>query len=116
VFVPAPLNFSSHIVTRFLTNLRNATAHGDARNIEPFHVEKPNRTEQFLAGFTFHCLEKDRGGEIIWQGQITLLEDDMRRIGCHLAKTYCDAMRHSEAHRHDGRFGSDAASIREAAA
>lgn len=117
IHVPAPLNFTDHTVERFLINLRDATAHGDARNIEPFHVE--NRDSRLLAGFTFRCIEIDRrqGRRIAWQGQITLLEDDMRRVGLHLAKTYCDALRHSEAHRHDGRFGSDAAiSIRETAA
>jgi hypothetical protein len=46
-----------------------------------------------------------------------LLEDDMRRIGGHLAKIYCDALRHSEAHRGDSHFGTEAASsVRETAA
>jgi hypothetical protein len=119
VHVPAPVNFDEHTVGRLLINLRDATAHGDARNVEPFHVEKRNSGERLLAGFTFHCSEKDRKNRrrIAWQGQITLLEDDLRRIGCHLAKTYCDAMRHSEAHRRDGYFGKDAAnSVREIAA
>jgi hypothetical protein len=117
--VPAPFNFGEHTVGRLLINLRDATAHGDARNVEPFHVGKHNSNERVLAGFTFHCSERDRRNRrrLAWQGRITLLEDDMRRIGCHLAKIYCDAMRHSEAHRHDEYFGRDAAnSVREAAA
>jgi len=52
----------------------------------------------------------------IWEGKITLLEKDMRRIGSHLAKSYCDALRRSERHHRDGHFGNDAASIREIAA
>jgi hypothetical protein len=116
VHVPAPVNFSDHTVDRFLINLRDAAAHGDARNIEPFHIEGRVEGERLLAGFTFLCSEKDRNDsrKISWSGQITLLEDDMRRIGGLLPKVYCDALRHSEAHRHDGHFGSDAArSIRE---
>ena len=119
VHVPAPLNFSDHTVDRFLINLRDAVAHGDARTIEPFHIEGRKGVERLLAGFTFSCSEKDRNNrrKIAWSGRITLLEDDMRRIGCHLAKVYCDALRHSEAHRHDSHFGSDAAfSVREAVA
>jgi hypothetical protein len=107
--VPAPLGFEAHTAERFLINLRDATAHGDARNVEPFN------TGGLLAGFTFLCAEfKDR--KKAWSGKITLLESDMRRIGIQLARIYCDAIRHSEPHRHDGNFGSDAVSIKEAAA
>jgi hypothetical protein len=31
--VPAPVEFETHTVARFLINLRDATAHGDARNV-----------------------------------------------------------------------------------
>jgi hypothetical protein len=113
VTVPAPENFEEHTIARFLINLRDATAHGDARSVSPFN------SEQLLAGFTFSCAEykdpKDRKKRT-WQGQITLLEDDLRRIGIVLAKRYCDALRRSEPNRHDGHFGSDAASIEERAA
>jgi hypothetical protein len=109
VKVPAPQGFETHTAERFLINLRNATAHGDARRVEPFN------TDGLLAGFTFSCAEfKDR--KKAWDGKITLLESDMRRIGIGLARLYCDAIRNGEPHRRDGYFESDAASINEAAA
>jgi hypothetical protein len=114
--VPASFNFSDHTIDRFLINLRDATAHGDARNIEPFHVQDGNSSERLLAGFTFRCFEK-YNREIAWQGHVTLLEDDMRRVGAYLAKTYCDDIRHRADHSRDGHFGRNAAnSVKEAAA
>jgi hypothetical protein len=111
--VPAPQGFETHTAARFLINLRDATAHGDARNVSPFNIIGSGG--RLLAGFTFECSEfKDR--KKVWGGTITLLEADMRRIGIQLAKLYCDAIRRSEPHRRDGQFGSDAASIKEAAA
>lgn len=107
--VPVPQGFEAHTAARFLINLRDATAHGDARNVEPFNVSS------LLVGFTFSCAElKNR--KKVWDGRITLLETDMRRIAIQLAKLYCDAIRHSEPHRRDDHFGSDASSIKEAAA
>lgn len=107
--VPVPQGFEAHTAARFLINLRDATAHGDARNVEPFN------NGSLLVGFTFSCAEfKNR--KRVWDGRITLIESDMRRIGIQLAKLYCDAIRHSEPHRRDGHFGSDAASIKEVAA
>lgn len=109
VRVPAPQGFEERTAARFLINLRDATAHGDARKVEPFNIGGN------LVGFTFSCTElKDR--KVSWDGKITLLEADMRRIGIQLAKLYCDAIRHSEAHRRDDNFGSDAASVKEVAA
>lgn len=111
--VPAPRGVEAHTAERFLINLRDATAHGDARNVEPFNAGG------FLAGFTFSCAEFEGRGKSrkkVWDGKITLLETDMRRVGIQLAKLYCDAIRRSEPHRHDGHFGSDAASIKEVAA
>src|SRR5215475_12986726 len=58
--VPAPINFAEHTAERFLTNLRDATAHGDARTVLPFHVEKAGREARQLVGFTFKCSERDR--------------------------------------------------------
>lgn len=111
--VPAPRGFETHTAERFLINLRDATAHGDARNVSPFNVTVG--AEPLLAGFTFECSEfKNR--KKVWGGTITLLEADMRRIGIQLAKLYCDAIRRSESHHRDGYFGSDAASIKEVAA
>jgi hypothetical protein len=108
IAMPVPQGFAEHSVQRFLINLRDATAHGDARNVEPFN------TGGLLAGFSFSCAEF-KGGQKVWSGKITLLESDMRRIGIQLARLYCDAIRHSEQHRHDSNFGSDAASIKEPA-
>jgi hypothetical protein len=113
VKVPAPANFESHTVRRFLINLRDATAHGDARKVSPFNVRIG--PEHLLAGFSFKCSEID-GRKRTWQGKITLLEDDMRRVGNQLAKTYCNALRRSESNRRNDNFGTDAASIKETAA
>jgi hypothetical protein len=113
--VPAAVDFEEHTIRRFLINLRDATAHGDARNVLPFNVQ--NGSECLLAGFTFLCQEKEKGTrKIIWEGKITLVENDMRRIGSHLANAYCNALRRSERHRRDSHFPDDAASIRETAA
>jgi hypothetical protein len=110
VTVPAPSNFETHTVARFLINLRDATAHGDARNVRPFNHEHR------LIGFSFACAELNRQREKTWEGKITLIERDMRRIGGHLAMKYCDALRRSDAHGTDSHFESDAASIKERAA
>jgi hypothetical protein len=45
--VSATENFEAHTAFRFLKNLRDATAHGDARNVTPFNADN------FLVGFTF---------------------------------------------------------------
>lgn len=113
VAVPAPQGFETHTAERLLINLRDATAHGDARNVSPFNVTVG--AEHLLAGLTFDCSELKKR-KTVWSGTITLLEADMRRIGIQLAKLYCDAIRRSEPHRRDGHFGRDAASIKEVAA
>lgn len=112
VSVPPPVGFETHTVSRLLINLRDATAHGDARNVSPFNVA--DGSGQLLAGFSFAC-EEFKNRKKVWEGKITLLEGDMRRIGAQLAKQYCDALRRSEPHRRDSHFGSDAASVQEAA-
>jgi hypothetical protein len=107
--VPEAHGFDDHhTALRFLTNLRDAVAHGDARNVEPFH--SPGRgMDRNLLGFSFKCEEyKGRGKQrrLIWSGDITLLEADMRQIATTLATLYCDAVScHSfdfanEARRH----------------
>jgi hypothetical protein len=117
ITIPGPSNFEHHTAGRFLINLRDATAHGDARNVKPFNF--PIRSEQLLVGFRFTCAEyrdpKDRK-RITWQGTITLLESDMRRIGGALAKYYCDAIRRHEPHHRDSQFGRDAGALKEVAA
>jgi hypothetical protein len=106
--IPPPSGFEGRNAGQFLVNLRNAVAHGDARNVSPFNV--PNGSERLLTGFTFRCSERSRTDprEITWRGEITLIEDDLRRIGVELAKRYCDALRSSDAHHADGNFASDA--------
>lgn len=88
---------------RFLINLRDAIAHGDARQILPFHLGESDK--QWLAGFTLRCEEKERG-KVVWSGEITLLDDDMRRVGCHLAKIFCSALqrRHGEQFVEEARL------------
>ena len=114
VKVPAPVGFEMHTVDRFLINLRDATAHRDARNVSPFNIAVGS--EQLLAGFSFACAEfGDRKRTKKWCGKITLLDDDMRRIGVALAKRYCDSLRRSDPHRRDSNFGNDAALVKEAA-
>jgi hypothetical protein len=111
--LPAPKNFESHTVDRFLINLRDATAHGDARIVSPFNVVVER--QHLLAGFSFECTEiRDR--RRTWEGKITLLEADMRRIGIQLAKAYCNALRRTEPHRRNSYFVAEAASVKETAA
>jgi hypothetical protein len=112
VTVPGPSNFATHTVARFLINLRDASAHGDARNVRPFNVTFGS--EPLLVGFCFVCAELNRERRKTWEGRITLLQSDMRRIGGRLAKIYCDRL--SNAHASDSHFGSDAGSIKERAA
>jgi hypothetical protein len=67
IMIPAPENFATHTVDRFLVNLRDATAHGDARNVSPFNFRVGS--ESLLGGFIFTCAEfkieerKKRGRE-----------------------------------------------------
>ena len=88
--IPQARGFIDHKALRFLKNLRDAVAHSDARNVEPFH--SPGRgADRKLLGFTFKCAEiKDR--KLDWSGEITLLESDMRVIATTLADLYCKAV------------------------
>jgi hypothetical protein len=45
---------------------------------------------------------------VIWKGTITLLEEDMRRIGVALAGRFCEALRQTEKHKHDRYFEDEA--------
>jgi hypothetical protein len=111
ILIPAPENFeTTHTAFRFLKNLRDATAHGDARNVLPFSEE------HFLFGFTFSCAEFNKDREKTWDGKITLIENDMRQLGIELARTYCNAIRPKEPRHRHGHFGKVAASIQETAA
>ena len=70
----------------FLLALRNATSHGDARNILPINED------QILVGHEFHCSKRTRDGRIIWEGRIVLKRRDMRRLGIALADRFCEAL------------------------
>src|SRR6266852_1424217 len=111
--VPASENFEAYSAFQFMKALRDATAHGDARNVSPFNFDN------FLVGFSFSCAEfkgKGKTRRKIWQGKVTLLESDMQRIGRELARMYCDTIRRSDPHNKDNSFGRDATSIQETAA
>jgi hypothetical protein len=98
--IPAAPNFRGHAAMRFLKNLRDATAHGDTRTVEPFHASSRG-ADRALFGFSFKCAERDRQGAILWSGEITLLEEDMRRVGAAIAGLYCDAVSGSNAYFQD---------------
>lgn len=104
--VPSPENFENHNAARFLINLRDAMAHGDARNVKPFNHG------ELLLGFSFDCSELKRG-RVVWQGRIVLLRSDMRRIGSALAARYCDKVKAADA---GGQLEARAAGMVEAAA
>lgn len=80
----------------FLIALRNAVAHADNRCVVA------ENDGQRLTGYRFR-VEVDRrsditkGGEWLhlrttWKGDIILAEEDMRRLGRHLARTFCEHM------------------------
>ncbi|MFA7430623.1 MAG: hypothetical protein WCZ23_10745 [Rhodospirillaceae bacterium] len=110
IAVPASEGVETHSVWRILRNLRDATAHGDMRTVEPLN------TEHLLVGFTFLLAEYKNGLKKppTWEGKITLLQSDMQRIGAELARRYCNTIR--DAHRHNSTFGAEAGTIKERAA
>ena len=98
--------FDGFTAARFLTALRNATAHGDARNIRPV-----NRGG-ILVGHEFHCSEKEKK-RVIWRGNIVLERRDMQRIGIALADRYCEALADPRDGEVSQYFEAEARSIRE---
>jgi hypothetical protein len=77
-----------------LIALRNAVAHGDDRIVKPYNQERELHHRRELAGFIFKCNEKDKNKMIVWEGEITLLERDMRRIAEGIANRFLrDAMK-----------------------
>lgn len=107
ISVPASTGFQDHSLKRLLINLRDASAHGDARNVEPFN------SGLNLVGFTFNCAEK-RNPE--WRGRITLLRADMRRIGTTLATHYRDAIVKAGKELYGSHFPGEGADMIEEAA
>jgi hypothetical protein len=111
--IPASYGFEAHTAGRFLKNLRDATAHGGTRNIQPF-----NRLGTLL-GFTFECEEvrgRGREREVLWRGEITLLQSDMQRLGAELARRYCGVVQKANEPRSEADFRNDAAIVKETAA
>lgn len=98
--------FGGFTAARFLTTLRNATAHGDARNIRPV-----NRGG-ILVGHEFRCSEKGQR-RVTWHGKIVLERRDMKRIGIALADRYCKAFADPRDGGVDLYFKAEARSIRE---
>ncbi|ARS26094.1 hypothetical protein [Sphingomonas sp. KC8] len=94
--VPATHGFEGQTIEQVLINLRNAVAHGDARNVKPFN------SGPTLVGFTFDC--SDRMG---WIGQMTLLRSDMRRVGTELATRYRDAILRSGKEMYGPHFPAE---------
>jgi hypothetical protein len=91
----------------FLIALRNSVAHSDARSVFPFHRQTADRHE--LVGFKFKCKAVFSTAEetsifgkaersAIWQGEITLRGDDMRRIGRALAHEFCSTLSGDQAY------------------
>lgn len=107
IVVPPSQGFADHNIARFLKNLRDAVAHGDARNVTPFNAHG------LLLGFTFSCSEREHGRGVTWTGEITLLRSDMQRIGMELCRLYCNAVQHGSTRWHKDAFEADAASIQE---
>lgn len=102
ILVPATVGFEGQTIEQVLINLRNAVAHGDARNVRPFNAGA------ILVGFTFNCA--DRHG---WNGQITLLRSDMRRVGTELATRYRDAIVVCGKQMHGDHFPAEGEAMRE---
>lgn len=107
VQVPASSGFTDHSVKRLLINLRNAIAHGDARNIQPFN------DGSYLVGFTFNCAEKSSQDGVPWRGNITLLRSDMSRIGSLLATKYRDAIVLAGKKKYGQHFPGEAEELQE---
>lgn len=101
----ASAEFKDHTVDRFIKNLRDAVAHGDARNVRPInHGGK-------LRGFEFCCSER-RKSKIVWSGKVVLLGNDMVRVADEIAARFCREM---EASTKQSYLKVDSRNIEEAA-
>ena len=85
----------------FLKWLRDATCHGDARQISPSNMGGS------LVGFEIRAKARDDQ-----ERSLILTERDLRRIGNALATLYCDALQ-SVASNSPDHFANDARSMRE---
>lgn len=98
---PKNVDFSGFTAFKFLTWLRDASCHGDARQIFP--VNKGGS----LIGFEFRA--KARGDR---ERSLFLNEQDLRRIGKGLANLFCSALQVAASEGPDA-FANDARSILE---
>jgi len=110
VAIPASVNFEHHSAARALVNLRDAAAHGDARNVIPMNASALGGGT--LVGFRFRCEEKENR-KTTWSGEMTLLETDMRRIGVALANVYCQALSSKNDSQDGNQFSENAMRVRE---
>jgi hypothetical protein len=101
--VQLPENSQDVTAYDFMIALRNASAHGDGRNVRPYHL--PRGAKRELVGFTFGDDESKGSGKSKTL-KITLLEGDLRRIGIGLADMFCTALQHgNEDISHDAEAG-----------
>lgn len=93
--------FKSFSAFDFLEWLRNATCHGDARQVSPHNLDGR------LIGFEIRATA--RGDH---ERSLVLTERDLRRIGGALASVYCEALQ-SAVSSSANHFADDARSMRE---
>lgn len=86
VAATASRSFRGRTAQQLIKNLRDSVAHGDARNVVPYNANG------LLRGFKFKCSDRDKSGNVVWQGTIILGGDDMARIADQLANRFCLAL------------------------
>lgn len=94
-------DFKDFSAFNFLKWLRDATCHGDARQVSPYNLGGR------LIGFEIRATA--RGDH---ERSLVVTERDLRRIGGALATVYCDALQSAQSSSAD-RFVNDARSMRE---
>lgn len=94
-------DFKDFTAFDFLKWLRDASCHGDARQVSPIN------DAGHLIGFVFCATARDDR-----ERSLNLMERDFRRIGSGLATMYCEALQQA-ASSSPGHFADDARSMRE---
>jgi len=94
-------DFKDFTAFDFLKWLRDASCHGDARQISPVNAGGS------LTGFGFRATARDDH-----ERSLVLTERDLRRIGCAVASMYCDALQ-SAVSSEPSHFAEDARSMGE---
>lgn len=90
----ASRSFLGRTAQQLIKNLRDAVAHGDARNVVPYN------SNGLLRGFKFKCSNRDRARNVVWQGTIILGGDDMVRIANQIGNRFCSALERVSRSRH----------------